>query len=109
MHCFTKQQLKNIKLKYSGEPNHNGGKAGNYIQFNKVKKRQKLSFQFVPKLQIFKSPSRWRRGSGLDCGSVRRPGFDSLLNLIACGPSEGKEVKDVFGRPGARVRVDSAR
>ena len=27
----------------------------------------------------------------------------------ACGPSDGKEVKDVFGRPGARVEVGSAR
>ena len=26
-----------------------------------------------------------------------------------CGPSDGKEVKDVFGRPGARVEVGSAR
>ena len=25
-----------------------------------------------------------------------------------CGPSDGKEVKDVFGRPGARVGVGSA-
>ena len=31
------------------------------------------------------------------------------LTLTACGPSDGKEVKDVFGRPGARVEVDSAR
>ena len=30
-------------------------------------------------------------------------------NLTACGPSDGKEVKDVFGRPGARVEVVSAR
>ena len=27
--------------------------------------------------------------------------------LTACGPSDGKEVKDVFGRPGARVGVGS--
>ena len=26
-----------------------------------------------------------------------------------CGPSNGKEVKDVFGHPGARVEVGSAR
>ena len=31
------------------------------------------------------------------------------LTLTACGPSDGKEVKDVFGRPGARVEVGSAR
>ena len=29
--------------------------------------------------------------------------------LTACGPSDGKEIKDVFGRPGARVEVGSAR
>ena len=29
--------------------------------------------------------------------------------LTACGPSDGKEVKDVFGRPGARVGEGSAR
>ena len=29
--------------------------------------------------------------------------------LTACGPSDGKEVKDVFGRPGARVDIGSAR
>ena len=29
----------------------------------------------------------------------------SPLTLTACGPSNGKEVKDVFGRPGARVEV----
>ena len=28
---------------------------------------------------------------------------DSRYDLMACGPSDGKEVKDVFGRPGARV------
>ena len=31
------------------------------------------------------------------------------LTLTACGPSDGKEVKDVFGRPGACVEVGSAR
>ena len=29
--------------------------------------------------------------------------------LTACGPSDGKEVKDVFGRPGAHIGVGSAR
>ena len=38
-----------------------------------------------------------------------RPGFDSRLTLTACGPSDGKELKDVFGRPGARVGEGSAR
>ena len=45
-------------------------------------------------------PPRWRRDSGLDFGP---------LTLTACGPSDGKELKDVFGRPGARVEVGSAR
>ena len=53
-------------------------------------------------------PPRWRRGSGLDFGS-EKSGFDSPLTLTACGPSDGKEVKDVFGRPGALVKVGSAR
>ena len=52
-------------------------------------------------------PPRWRRGSGLDCNQTIR--FDSRLTLTACGPSDGKEVKDVFGHPGARVGVGSAR
>ena len=54
------------------------------------------------------SPPRWRRGSGLDFGS-EDPGSIPSLTLTACGPSDGKEVKDVFGRPGARVEVGSAR
>ena len=49
---------------------------------------------------------RWRRGSGPDCGSDD-PG--SIPSLTACGPSDGKEVKDVFGRPCARVGLGSAR
>ena len=32
-----------------------------------------------------------------------------FITLTACGPSDGKEVKDVSGRPGARLRVGSAR
>ena len=39
----------------------------------------------------------------------RRSGFDSRHALTVCGPSDGKEVKDVFRRPGARVGVGSAR
>ena len=39
----------------------------------------------------------------------RRSGLDSRLTLSTCGPSDGKEVKDNFGRPGARVEVGSAR
>ena len=35
--------------------------------------------------------------------------FNSPLTLTVCGLSDGKEVKDVFGRPGARVGVGSAR
>ena len=30
------------------------------------------------------------------------------VTLTACGPSNGNEVKDVFGRPGAHVGVGSA-
>ena len=40
---------------------------------------------------------------------IGRSGFDSPLTHTACGPSDGKEVKYVFGRPGARVEVGSAR
>ena len=40
---------------------------------------------------------------------IGKSGFDSPLTLTACGPSDGKEVKDVFGRPGDRVEVGSAR
>ena len=47
-----------------------------------------------------------RQWAGLWIG---RYGFDSPLTLTACGPSDGKEVKDVFGRPGARVEVGLAR
>ena len=36
-------------------------------------------------------------------------GFDSRLALTACGPSDGREVKDIIGRPDARVRVGSGR
>ena len=32
----------------------------------------------------------------------------TVLSLQKSGPSDGKEVKDVFGRPGARVRVGLA-
>ena len=35
-------------------------------------------------------------------------GFDSRHTLTACGPSDGTEVEDVFGRSGARVGVGSA-
>ena len=51
-----------------------------------------------------------RRGGAEVAGLwIGRSGFDSPLTLTACGPSDGKEVKDVFGRPGARVEVGSAR
>ena len=36
-----------------------------------------------------------------------RSGFDSRHTLTACGPFNGKEVKDVFRRPSASVEVDS--
>ena len=32
-----------------------------------------------------------------------RSGFDSRLALTVCGSSDDKEVKDVFGRPGALI------
>ena len=38
----------------------------------------------------------------------RKIRVQSRLTLTACGPSDGKEVKDIFGRPGARVKVGSA-
>ena len=47
---------------------------------------------------------RARCGSG-DPGSI--PGI--LSDLTACGSSDGKGVKDVFGRPVARIRVGFAR
>ena len=50
-----------------------------------------------------------RRGGAEVAGGIGRSGFDSPLTLTACGPSDGKEVKDVFGRPGARVEVGSTR
>ena len=55
-----------------------------------------------------KRPPRWRRGSGLDFGS-EDPGSIPRLPSPRVGSSDGKEVKDVFGRPGARVEVGSAR
>ena len=54
------------------------------------------------------SPPPWRRGSGLDFGP-EDPGSIPRLPSPRVGPSDGKEVKDVFGRPGARVEVGSAR
>ena len=49
-----------------------------------------------------------RRGGAEVAGWIGRSGFDFRLTLTAHGPSDGKEVKDVFGRPGARVKVGSA-
>ena len=49
-----------------------------------------------------------RRGSGQDFGSEDL-GLIPRLPLPRMGPSDGKEVKDVFGRPRARVGVGSAR
>ena len=53
----------------------------------------------------------WRIGSGLDCGpgdpsSV--PDYRHTLGLTACWPSDGKEIEEVFRRPGARVGVGAA-
>ena len=51
-------------------------------------------------------------GGGFSGGKFYAGGNSMLQHrhtLTACGPSDGKEVKDVFGRPGARVRVGSAR
>ena len=44
----------------------------------------------------------------MDCGSGD-PGWIPCLPSSRGGPSDGKEVKDVFRRPGARVGVGSAR
>ena len=38
--------------------------------------------------------------------SIWISGFDSLHTLTGCGSFDDKEVKDVFGRPGARVSVE---
>ena len=40
---------------------------------------------------------------------IGRSRFDSRHTLAACGSFDGVEVKDVLGRPGARVGVGSAR
>ena len=47
-----------------------------------------------------------RKRAGLRIG---RSGFDTRHTLTACGSSDGKEIEDVFGRPGARVGVGSTR
>ena len=49
--------------------------------------------------------------AGLTVDQKTRVWFPAYVyvTLTACGPSDGKEVKDVFGRPGACVRVGSAR
>ena len=52
-------------------------------------------------------PPRCRRGNELDW--IARSGFDSRLTPTACGSSDGKEVKDVFGCPASHVEVGSAR
>ena len=52
-------------------------------------------------------PTVVAKTSGLDYGSGDR--FDSQRTLTACGRSNCKEVKDVFGRSGAHVRVGLAR
>ena len=49
-----------------------------------------------------------RRG-GVEVADWTVDEFDSLHTLIACGTSDDKEVKDVFGRSSARVGVGSAR
>ena len=63
-------------------------------------------------------PPRRRRGSGLDCGEngvftlnlselrngkkkKKKTGFVSRHTLTACGPSDGTEIEDVFGRSGS--------
>ena len=51
---------------------------------------------------------RWHRGSGLDCGS-EDPGSIPGIPPPRVGTLMAKEVKDVFGRPGVRVGVGSAR
>ena len=38
---------------------------------------------------------------------IVRSGLDSRHTLIVCGPSDGKEVKDVLGRPVTLVGLGS--
>ena len=62
--------------------------------------------------EIFEINAKWqaRRGGVEVAGWTldRRSGFNSRYTLTACWPSNGKEVKDVSGRPCARVEVGSA-
>ena len=53
---------------------------------------------------LLRSLPRWRARL-----RIRESGFDSWHTLTACGSSDDKEVKGVFGRPGARVGVGFAR
>ena len=55
------------------------------------------------KFSYHHDPSRWRRGSGWTVD--REIMFDPRRTPTSCAPSNGNEVKDVFGRPGARVMV----
>ena len=55
-----------------------------------------------------KQPTDNPVGSGLDCGS-EDPGSILGIYLTTCGPTDGKDAKDVFGRPCARVWEGSAR
>ena len=52
-----------------------------------------------------------RRGGAEVAGWTldRKIRVHSPLTLTAWGPSDGKEVKDIFRRPGACVEVGSAR
>ena len=49
------------------------------------------------------------RSGGIQVMYMTGSDNDSRLTLTACELSDGKEVKDVFGRPGAHVGVGSAR
>ena len=65
---------------------------------NKEQKQTKTSWQHIGIILLSFCPVFASLGSGTF----------TYLNT-ACGPSDGKEVKDVLGRPGARVEVGSAR
>ena len=66
-----------------------------------------MSFKLIDAVLTFSynyGPSPWHRGSGLQL-RIGRSGFYSRHTLIACEPSDGKEVQNVIGRPGVPVLV----
>ena len=53
----------------------------------------------------------WECHFGIESKTIHRfhMVLDYCFEFTVCGPSDGNEVKDVFGRPGAYVGVDSTR